>query len=92
LSNYTFKAVQIKAAKHQKVHFRFAQMLNKQIGWSVGRGWSLDTKKDFIISLRLSYDYRYMINVQYRVRIMVLVYVYRRGGPNSRFNYSAEAE
>jgi len=42
------------------------------------RNAALDTcKKDFIISLRLSYDYWYVCNLQYRVRIKVLVYMYR---------------
>ena len=32
----------MQAAKHQKVHFRFAQMLNKQIGWAMAVDYTGD--------------------------------------------------
>jgi len=46
--------VQILAAKHQEVHFRFAlKMLNKQIGWTVGGRFSRTISSDPIIEVIL---------------------------------------
>ena len=53
----------LRAAKHQKVHFRFAQMLNKQIGWSVGRG---------LVTRHLQERFHHFTQTQLRLLVLLL--------------------